>query len=584
MSLDAVQQIKDRVDIVELIGSYVRLTKAGRSYKGLSPFKKEKTPSFYVSPDKGMYYCFSTNKGGDIFTFVEEMERVDFQGALRLLAERAGITLTNELKEDKNSRERLFAILERAANLYAKELATNTEALEYIQKRGCTPDTIKTWGIGYAPEPKKKGWTFIFDALCKEGFEPHEIERVGLIKRKDDTATGTPYDRFRSRIMFPLKDVSGRVVGFSGRLFPDDKSGLSPKYLNSPETPLYHKSSLLYGIDKAKQAMRKHDFAILVEGQMDLVLSHQSGYATTVAVSGTGLTNEHMDIVSRMTKKVVLAFDADSAGIASTHKAGILALKRGMEVKVAVLPMGVDPADMIRENAEDWKSAIREALPLITVAMQNAKVGAKNEQALVRNLREQVLPLIAAMPNSMDRSLLAREVSEFARLHNDTVYEEVEKIRQQKSFGDQDIDVVRGVELESGAQIMTRRAGLERVVAGFMIRAQVDKEVQYDSLTADVALALRGTSVQELLSRYSDDRALPFEIEMMLEGSMHKVALVKDAVYDLRLVTIKDTFFDVSKALRLAEEEGDQEKQVTLLSTLHQLTKELTELQAVTRK
>ncbi len=584
MSLDAVQQIKDRVDIVELIGSYVRLTKAGRSYKGLSPFKKEKTPSFYVSPDKGMYYCFSTNKGGDIFTFIEEMERVDFQGALRLLAERAGITLTNELKEDKNSRERLFRVLERAAAIYAQELTHTPDAMAYIESRGCTPETILAWGIGYAPDPKKKGWTFMYDALLKEGFEPHEIERVGLIKRKDESPTGTPYDRFRSRIMFPLKDVSGRVVGFSGRLFPNDTSGLSPKYLNSPETPLYHKSSLLYGIDKAKQAMRKHDFAILVEGQMDLVLSHQSGYTSAVAVSGTGLTNEHMDVVSRMTKKVVLAFDADSAGIASTHKAGILALKRGMDVKVAVLPMGVDPADMIRGNVDDWRKAIREAVPLITFAMHNAKVGTKNEQALVRNLREQVLPLIASMPNSMDRSLIAREVSEFARLHNDTVYEEVETIRQQKSFSDQHTEDAQGAEIEKDVHIITRRAGLERVVAGFLLRAQVDKDIQYDSLTTDVTMALKGTSVQELLSRYSDDRALPFEIEMMLEGTMHKVALVKDAVYDLRLVTIKDTFFDVSKALRLAEEEGDQEKQATLLSTLHQLTKELTELESLTRK
>lgn len=584
MSLDAVQQIKDRVDIVELIGSYVRLVKAGRSFKGLSPFKKEKTPSFYVSPDKGMYYCFSTNKGGDIFTFIEEMERVDFQGALKLLAERAGITLVKELSEDKNSRERLFSMLEFATTLYAKELINTPEALTYIKSRGCTDETIKEWGIGYAPDPKKKGWSFLYDALIKEGYEAHEIERAGLIKRKDDKPSGTPYDRFRSRVMFPLCDVSGRVVGFSGRLFPDDKSGLSPKYLNSPETPLYHKSSLLYGIDKAKQAMRKHDFAILVEGQMDLVLSHQSGYATTVAVSGTGLTSEHMDIVGRMTKKVVLAFDADSAGIASTLKAGVLALSRGMEVKVAVLPIGVDPADAIRENPENWKKAIREAIPILTFALQNAKVGTKDEHALVRNIRGQVLPLIASMPNSMDRSLMAREVSEFARLHNDTVYDEVEKIRQSRASHKLDDAETTSTEIAKDALIMTRRAGLERVVAGFMMRALVDKEVHYDSLMDDVTIALRGKSSQELLSEFSDDRALPFEIEMMLEGVINKVALVKDAVYDLRLVTIKDTFFDVSKALRLAEEEGDQEKQATLLSTLHQLTKELTELQAVARK
>ena len=250
---DTVQKIKDRLNIIDVVSPYVRLTQAGRSYKGLSPFKKEKTPSFFVSPDKGVYYCFSTQKGGDIFTFIQEMEGVDFTGALKILAERAGVPLTGFSRETQSARERLFSVMDEAMRVYKEELTKNAPALEYLKARAISKKTINTFLLGYAPDPQESGWRFLYEKLKTKGFTDDELDHAGLIKRKNEEKkiSGECFDRFRSRILFPLFDASGRVIAFSGRAFPQKEE--APKYLNSPDTDLYHKSSVLYGYDRAKQ-------------------------------------------------------------------------------------------------------------------------------------------------------------------------------------------------------------------------------------------------------------------------------------------------------------------------------------------
>lgn len=276
MRMSPVQEIKDRLNIADVVSRYVKLEPAGKNLKGKSPFTTEKTPSFFVSPDKGLYHCFSTGKGGDIFTFVEEMEGLDFAGALRVLAEQAGVKLGAFNPEKKEEKDVLFDAVEKAAVFFENSLRSSPEALAYLLDRGVSKETIETFRIGYAPA----GWRNLYEYLsgvCTD----KDLLTVGLVKSSE----GRIYDTFRDRIMFPICDSSGRPIAFSGRiLHPDEKSA---KYVNSPETPLFNKGSILFALDKAKNYIRKYDFTIMSEGQFDVIMLHQSGFRNTVGISGT---------------------------------------------------------------------------------------------------------------------------------------------------------------------------------------------------------------------------------------------------------------------------------------------------------
>jgi DNA primase catalytic core len=276
-----VEQIKSRLNIVDIVGGYVRLQKAGSTYKALCPFHQEKSPSFTVSPTRQAYHCFGCNKGGDMFSFIEEIEGLDFPGALKVLAEKAGVELKKEDRKVTSQRERLYSVMETATRYFVSRLTPEHPAYAYLTGRGLTQETITRFRIGFAPEAAS--WRPLADALGERGIKDDELERVGLSKQGE---RGGYYDRFRSRVMFPICDASGRVIAFSGRIFgnaPDDIA----KYINSPETPLYDKSVALFGFDKAKVAIRKQNFCVIVEGQMDLVMAHQAGTENTIAVSGT---------------------------------------------------------------------------------------------------------------------------------------------------------------------------------------------------------------------------------------------------------------------------------------------------------
>ncbi|OHA86334.1 MAG: DNA primase, partial [Candidatus Zambryskibacteria bacterium GWB1_40_5] len=278
----SVDQIKSKIDIVSLISSYIKLEKAGTNYKGRCPFHNEKTPSFFVSPDRGSYYCFGCQAKGDIFTFVQEFEGLDFIGSLKVLADQAGVVLESYNVGEKTEKQRLHSVLEQAVFFYQKKFSDNKEAQDYLKNRGVSEKTIKDFRIGFAPAD----WRELFDYLSGREIGEKDMLAVGLIKQKEGTTSY--YDTFRGRIMFPINDSSGRPVGFSGRiLVSDDKS---PKYLNSPETVLFNKSEILFGLDKAKKDIRLRDYSILVEGQMDLIMLHQIGMTNAVASSGTALT------------------------------------------------------------------------------------------------------------------------------------------------------------------------------------------------------------------------------------------------------------------------------------------------------
>lgn len=422
-----VEKIKERLSIVDVVGSYVKLTRAGRYYKGLSPFTREKTPSFFVTPDKGLYHCFSTGKGGDMFTFVEEMERVDFKGALKMLAEKAGVELERERPGERDERDETYAALEAATVLFQKALEGKSDARAYLEKRGIHEKTIAHFRVGYA----LKEWRALSDALYAQGFSEAALLRAGLIKRPDAGDGGSekkPYDRFRGRIMFPIRDASGRVVAFSGRIFEDDAVNPQAKYLNSPEGPLFDKSRALYGIEFAKNGIRTLGFSMLVEGQVDLILAHQLGYTAAVATSGTALTESHAEILKRYGQNVLIAYDGDKAGVNATYRAAELLLPKGLNVKAVALPPGVDPADLIASDPESFKTRVRSAEPVIDFFMSEVVARVSDERSRALDMGRTVLPLVSKIENALERSHYVKKIASRLGLSETAVEAELKKL------------------------------------------------------------------------------------------------------------------------------------------------------------
>ncbi|MDP2705404.1 MAG: DNA primase [Patescibacteria group bacterium] len=419
MSSSNVSTIKEKLDIVDVIGSYVKLTKAGKHYKGLSPFTNEKTPSFFVSSEKGLYYCFSSGKGGDMFSFIQEVEGVDFQGALKMLADKAGVQLVFEPKEKQEERDRLYDLLEKATQFFEENLKKNKEATDYLLKRKLLSQTIATWRIGYAPNE----WRALYEAMISQGFNKVDMEKVGLLKKGEE---GNPYDTFRDRIIFPIFDTVGRIIAFSGRILHDTPD--APKYLNSPDTVFFNKSQALYGLHRAKTAIRKHDYAILVEGQMDIVLSHQGGFTHTVASSGTALTEGHLTMLKKISNRVVMAYDSDEAGRNASLRAADIALPLGMEVKVATCPQGKDPADVLGENTEDWKEIIKSSKHLIDFYLDKVISENKgNTRSLGKNIKEKVLPYVRGLSSSIEQAHFVKNISNKTNIREEALWQDLGK-------------------------------------------------------------------------------------------------------------------------------------------------------------
>lgn len=424
MARTTIEEIKERLSIVDVVGGYVELKHAGKNFKARSPFTNEKTPSFYVSPDRGMYYCFSSQQGGDMFTFIEKMEGVDFKGALKILADRAGVELVAEDPKKRDARETQYALLEEAAQYFFAVREEHPAVTAYIEKRGVQKQTIMAWRIGYA----KDEWRALRTFLKEKGFSDDDLLRAGLIKKADGGKE--PYDVFRDRIMFPIMDSSGRVVAFSGRTLKSDSA--VPKYVNSPETELFQKSEILYGYDKAKHGIRHYNFSLVVEGQFDLVLSHQAGYTNTVAVSGTALTLHHIRLLMRLSPKVVLALDADRAGISAMKRSAVPMLEAGMDVKVAALPEGKDPADVVREKPHELKRIVGQGIHVIEFLLNTLRTQTKDERTYKLRVREEVLPLIVAIENRMDREHFEGVVAEHTGATKDGIHHEVARLEEEK--------------------------------------------------------------------------------------------------------------------------------------------------------
>ncbi len=357
--MDQIEEIKNRIDIVEFIGEYIKLQPAGQNWKALCPFHQEKTPSFLVSPSKQIWHCFGCGAGGDIFTFLMKIEGLEFSEALRILAKRAGVALQPVNRQQESKKNVLLDILAQARKFYHYLLIKTEQgkvARQYLKERKVSPEMWEEFSLGYAPAQ----WETTLRFLRQRGFAEKDISEAGLILRRPQ---GGYYDRFRGRLMFPLNNLHGQTVGFSARvLLPEEKTA---KYINTPQTLVYNKSELLYGLDKAKTAARKERKIILVEGQMDLIAAHQAGTKNVVATSGTALTKQHLKIIKRYADTVLFALDADNAGQEAIRRGAELALAENLNVEVVILPQGKDPDELIKKSPEDWFTALKKPLPFL---------------------------------------------------------------------------------------------------------------------------------------------------------------------------------------------------------------------------
>jgi DNA primase len=394
---DAKEEVRARLNIEDVIGEYVQLKRAGRNFKGLSPFSGERTPSFFVSPDKHIWHDFSSGKGGDIFSFVMEVEGMDFRQALELLARRAGVDLS--LYQNSGSQElakrkkRLLEAHELAATYYQKSLLSNQHAVEYVfKKRGLNKKVVQDFRIGYAPDNPSA----LTDFLAKKGFNAEELKAAGLTNRFGG-------DLFRGRMMVSLMDGTGQVIGFTGRIIVDDPS--APKYLNTPQTLLYDKSRHVFGLSQAKEAIRKADYAVIVEGNLDVVSSHQAEITQVVATAGTALTESHLRALSRLSPNIKLAFDGDKAGLAATERAIPIAQTVGVELSIVSLPDSAkDPDELIQQDPALWQRAIDTSEPVVDwVIKQFAARENLSTAAGKRNFTTAALEVIRALHDPVEQ-------------------------------------------------------------------------------------------------------------------------------------------------------------------------------------
>lgn len=439
-----IDDIKARIDIAELVQSYVRLQKAGVNFKTTCPFHAEKTPSFFVTPSRQIWHCFGCGKGGDIFKFVMEIEGYDFPEALRMLASRAGVTLKREDPRVRSERNLLYDINEDAAEIFEESMRRTPAVHAYLKSRGITGETARDFRIGFAPA----SWDFLLRKLSQK-YKPQDIELAGLILQSQEKSSY--YDRFRSRIMFPIADANGRIIGFGGRIFavpsevltkegtytksaPAKAATDTAKYINTPQTPIYDKSRVLYGFDKSKQDIRSKNQAVLVEGYMDCILSHQAGLANTIAVSGTALTPQQLKTLRRLCDTIVTSFDTDAAGESATRRSLALASQFEFERRIALIPSGKDPADAVQEDPQSWLRAVEHAEPVVDFYFAKAfRERNPDNAAEKKQIAALLLPLVAELTNEIERAHWMGELAKRLRIPEDAIWKELKRATPERS-------------------------------------------------------------------------------------------------------------------------------------------------------
>jgi len=574
MERSPIEEIKSRLDIVEVISSYLPLKKCGANYRTLCPFHSEKTPSFFVSPTRQIWHCFGCGKSGDVFKFVMEIEGIEFGDALRILAKRAGVELkpvSPEYQKLKTERQRLYEICELACKFFEKQLEgkTGKEVVKYLVERGISEESIKKWRVGWAPETKRS----LVDFLSKKGYKRDEIEKAGLVIKSE---THEYFDRFRGRIIFPIFDINSQVIGFGGRIFKKEQGA---KYINTPNTLIYDKSKVLYGLDKAKVEIRKKNFCILVEGYTDTILAHQAGFENTVSVSGTALTQYQLAILKRYSDNLYLAFDMDIAGDFATKRGIDLAQEAGFNIKVLILPKEKDPADIISKDPKEFEKIVLNAIAILDFYFQSAFSNFdKNTLEGKREILKVLLPVIKRVENKVEQSFWVSKLAKELDTREESIWEELEKLKLEE----------RGIGLEREEEKILQRSREEvleeRLLAlilkfpdnlnlidenSFSFFSQKGREVLE-------SLKIKNKELSLETKEYFDILSLRAEVEEIEKEKV--IPEIKFCLREIKLIKLKKELEKASKELKKAEEEKDEKRIKALIEKISQISKNLSKL------
>ena len=587
-----IEQIKSRLNVVDVIQSYVKLQKAGSNFKTACPFHNEKTPSFFVSPAREVWHCFGCGAGGDLIEFVKKIEGVEFSEALQMLADRAGVELKKEDPNLRSERTRLFNLLKSAVDFYQNELQKNAAALNYLKERGLKPETVSDFSLGYAPD----AWQEAADHLRVCGFTDAEIIKAGL--GVPSSRDGKVYDRFRGRIMFPINDFSGRAIGFSGRIVPfaakTMKDGAEPaKYINTPQTALYDKSRSLYGFDKAKLAIRKEDACILVEGQMDVAMVHQAGVENVVGISGTALTEQQYQAISRLASRLIISLDKDSAGIAAAKKSadlklGIMREKGPVSLrsgKIMILDFGTvkDAAELIeKEGAEKLREAIKNAKHIIHYFIDIVSENSPTKEALRSSINNFLLPFLANLENEMEISDWTREISRKFDIKEDAIWSEIKKIRSAaRSFS----SPFSEKSAAPANNVKTRKLLLEERILGLAVwkkeetSAKILKDRGHEFFSDELKPLIKFV-VEETIQFPDEHRhylnRLAFETELLYgDKDIDYSDEIKDLFLNLEREHLKNHRASLAIDIQKTEKNGDQKNLQRLINEFNELSKKL---------
>lgn len=552
-----VQKIKERLTIEEVVSSYIPIIQVGNSLKAKCPFHNEKTPSFFISRERNSYYCFGCSKGGDIFSFVQEFEGLDFKGSLKLLAERAGVSLSN-IVEDNSDRDNLYKVMEEASLYFQGNLNQNLEAKKYLKDRGLEDRTISDFRLGFA----NNNWRDLTNFLHKKGYSFEIIEKAGLAKRKDETkkVDESIYDRFRSRIMFPIADSSKRIIAFSGRYFETESENknnsiVPAKYLNSPETPIFSKSAVLYGLDKAKESIRKNNFSILVEGQMDLLLSHQAGFRNTVATSGTAVSGDlvgkdnnvsNLGLVRRLSKNLIISFDGDEAGMRATERTSKIALNLDMDVKITSLPKGLDPADLILKNGvEEWKNTIKNSKHIIQFILDDIlENNPKDTRKSGQLIKDKVLPYLLLLQSDIDVNFFLNLISKKGEIPIEALRSDLNKIAEDQNNVLRNNEVVNPFVKEYQKSDLDKERSILAWLVGIIFLKKEKEEANLDlKKIIDNLQIILNSSLNEILDKLKFNKEeLVFRVEEFYsnkeEGLIYKDAL--ELLKELKIIKLEE--------------------------------------------
>lgn len=574
--MDQIEEIKSKLDIVEVISGYVALKPSGRNHKGLCPFHQEKSPSFMVNGELSIYKCFGCGKAGDVFAFIQEVEGMTFPEALEMLADKAGVKLVKREGADRGESEKLLLAHEMTAAYYhflLTEHPVGEVARKYLESREIGEKLIKTFQIGFAMNEWEGLKSYLVD---KKGMDPELLVRGGLLGKGREKY----YDRFRGRIIFPLRDHLGRVVGIAGRVIPgmsDDKE--SPKYINSPETLIYHKSKVLYGLFEAKKDIKDKNRVVLVEGELDMISSFKAGVGETVAIKGTALTADQIKLLGRYTKNLIIALDADTAGDAAAKRGIGLAEEAGMNVKVIRIKEGKDPDDVARKTPRVWIEMVNNAIDIYEFYIESAKEKYKTETVEgKRAFSLEVLPIIGRITNQIVRDHYVKKCAAVLSTSEDSVEREIERLRRGIKLNevkkDEEIKVkedrveklYRGLLKSLWNEKTDKRQTVAKSFTGFEL------EGQYGEILA-AWLSSKESDAAEFIKKLPDERRiLASEIYMQVEESS---MLTEELVSELLVQIVKNKISELKEAIKVAENSGQKQDLTELQNQFVQWSRKL---------